>query len=75
MEKNYLNESNEQFEKTLTFDSIFNRFIMFDGSNFHSADSFTDKNDDEDRLTLITFFKHVQIPDMKYPITTMKRLI
>ena len=48
---------------------------MFDGSNFHSADSFTDKNDNEDRLTLITFFKHVQIPDMKYPITTMKRLI
>ena len=75
MEKNYLNESNEQFEKTLTFDSIFNRFIMFDGSNFHSADSFTDKNDNEDRLTLITFFKHVQIPDMKYPITTMKRLV
>jgi hypothetical protein len=75
IEKIYLNENNEQFKKTLTFDSVFNRFIMFDGSNFHSADNFTDTNQQEDRLTLITFFKEVQMPDIKYPIPTMKRLI
>jgi hypothetical protein len=73
-EEKYLNENNDQFEKILEFKSIFNRLVIFDSHNFHAAENFYNEDLNEDRLTLITFFKHINIPNIKYPITEMKRI-
>jgi hypothetical protein len=51
----YLKENNNQFDKTLTINSKFNRLLIFDSQTYHSADSFKDANCDEDRLTFISF--------------------
>jgi hypothetical protein len=73
-EKEFLKENNDQFEKTLEVPSIFNRLIIFDAANFHAAENFHNENIKEDRLTLITFFKNIQIPNIKYPIPEMRRI-
>ena len=43
------------FTKTCSFNSIYNRMILFDSNQSHGVDSF-DNNDNEERLTLISFF-------------------
>ena len=69
-----LKETNNKFEKTITFNSIYNRIILFDGGYLHGADNFGK----EERLTLITFFSNVRIKNsgvcLKYPISEMKRV-
>jgi len=73
-EKEFLNENNNQFEKILEIPSLFNRLIIFDASNLHAAENFYNENIKEDRLTLITFFKDLRVPDIKYPIPEMRRI-
>jgi len=70
-------KANSHFEKVVDLHSNFNRLILFDGNQWHGADSFgTDK---EDRLTLITFFVDVAIETstggdpLRYPIPMMRR--
>jgi hypothetical protein len=70
----YLIKNNNNFEKTITINSKFNRLLIFDANQFHAADSFKDKNyEDEDRSTLITFFHSLNSENIKYPIPEMKR--
>jgi len=73
---NILNEHNSNYEKTLTVDSIFNRLVIFDSSQNHSAEGFIDNNIQEDRLTLITFVEKIDIINskIKYPIPESNRL-
>ena len=73
-EEKYLKENNDQFEKTLTLNSRFNRLILFDSSNFHAAEKYGEENINEDRLTLVTFFTGVIGNENKYPISEMRRL-
>jgi hypothetical protein len=73
-EEKYLKENNDQFEKTLTLNSRFNRLILFDSSNLHAAEKYGEENLNEDRLTLITFFTAIIGNENKYPISEMKRL-
>lgn len=71
-------ENNSQFYKTIQYESIFNRLITFDGSNFHAAESFyKDTFDKLERLTLILFFYQITKTDgtTKYPITEAKRIL
>jgi len=70
----YLNENNNRFEKTLTIDSRFNRLFLFDSNHFHAAENFNEENINEDRLTLINFFKNIQGNYNKYPISEMRRI-
>jgi len=56
---NYLKQSNDMFEKTLTIDSRFNRLMLFDSNQFHSANNFLDPNISDDRLTLISFISNI----------------
>jgi hypothetical protein len=69
-----LKENNSKFEKTINFDSSYNRIILFDGGYLHGADNFGK----EERLTLITFFSNIKItkPEicLKYPVSEMKRI-
>ena len=71
---NLLKEANSKFEKTITFDSTYNRMISFDGGYAHGADNFGTN----ERLTLITFFSNIKatLPNLslKYPISEMKRI-
>lgn len=71
----YLIENNERYEKTISFNSKFNRLIFFDGSQYHAAEKFNEENLNEERLTLITFFYNITGPNIKYPVPQMKRLI
>jgi hypothetical protein len=71
--KKYLKENNELFEKNLTIDSKFNRLVLFDSKQFHAADMFGDNVNDDERLTLITFFHQIHTPYIKYPLTEMRR--
>lgn len=73
-EEQYLKENNDQFEKTLTLNSRFNRLILFDSSNFHAAEKYGEENINEDRLTLVTFIRGISGNENKYPISEMKRL-
>jgi hypothetical protein len=73
-EKKFLNKNNNQFEKVLEFNSLFNRLVIFDSHQFHAAENFFNKDLNEDRLTLITFFHNINIPNIKYPLTEMRRI-
>ena len=73
-EKIYLKQNNDQFKKTCSFSSEYNRIITFDSHNFHGVDSYGGNKENE-RLTLITFFEDIYFPKIKFPITEMKRII
>jgi hypothetical protein len=73
-ELKYLKENNDLFEKSLTVDSKFNRLFLFDANQYHAANNFKDKNcENEERLTLITFFFSLTANNIKYPIPEMRR--
>jgi hypothetical protein len=71
----YLNENNNQFIETIKINSKFNRLIMFDSAQFHSAQKFIENNTEEDRLTLIGFFKNIYFPEIKFNGIEHKRII
>jgi hypothetical protein len=73
-ENKLLLENNDRFEKTMNFNSKFNRLILFDGNQYHAAEKFNEENVTEDRLTLITFFSIINGEDIKFPISEMKRI-
>ena len=70
----YLHNSN--FQKILNVDSIYNRIVLFDSNQHHSAENFLDQDIKEDRLTLITFINKVVLNNetMHYPITECRRM-
>jgi hypothetical protein len=73
-ELKYLKENNDLFESSLTVDSKFNRLFLFDSNQYHAANNFKDKDhENEERLTLITFFYSLTANGIKYPIPEMKR--
>jgi hypothetical protein len=72
-EMKYLKQNNDLFEKNLTVDSKFNRLVIFDSNQYHAADKFKDEKNDEERLTLITFFYELSAESIKYPVPEMRR--
>jgi len=60
--QNALKDNNSNFTKTCSFNSIYNRMILFDSHQSHGVDNF-DNEDNEERLTLITFFYDVSKND------------
>ena len=54
---NLLKQNNENFTETISFKSRYNRAVFFDSSHWHSAEINFDKNDKNDRLTLIGFYR------------------
>ena len=73
-EKKLLKENNDSFEETISFNSKFNRVIMFDSSLHHAAQKFVEENIEEDRLTLIGFFNNINANNIKYPVVENNRL-
>lgn len=61
--------NNKKFTKTLHFDGLFNRLVMFDSTNPHAAEVL---KENQNRLILISFFEQMGSNNMKYPIPTMK---
>ena len=66
--------SNEGFEKTIEVDSVYNRLLIFDGSQIHGVENYQEPSTKEPRLTLITFFNKLTGADC-LPIPTMRRHI
>jgi hypothetical protein len=71
-----LQANNNQFNKTFTFNSKFNRMILFDSSYWHAADKFGDNINNDDRLTLTLFFSNIKSDNLniKYPLSEMRRI-
>ena len=67
----YLGKNNDRFEKTVKVDSVFNRLVMFDSSNYHSVIKFGDK----ERITLITFLSTIESKKpIRYSLSEMRRI-
>jgi hypothetical protein len=72
--KEALEINNKAFEKTIEFKAIKNRMILFDGGTPHGVENFG--QEDEERLTLITFFESISRNDgqpLKFPVSQCKR--
>lgn len=55
-------ETNSLFTKTIDIDGLYNRLIFFNGRHYHCANEY-DKQDEEERLTLIFFIEQLSILD------------
>lgn len=64
----------KSYEETISFKGIYNRFIAFDSSSYHSAQSYK-ANNKKDRLILITFFNYINNKNLnlKFPIPESKK--
>ena len=67
-----LKKNNKDFEEIVSFNSRHNRAIFFDGSQWHGAKQYIEKNIEEDRLTLIGFYYGIN--STKFPVTENNRL-
>ncbi len=65
-------ENNDQFEKILTVNNLFNRLFVFDSHYFHCADRFFGKTRDDSRLTLVIFITELLVNHT--PITRIRSL-
>ena len=68
----YRLEDNGNFEETIRFSNVYNRCIGFDGSNWHSANSFAQDSKEEERLTLIIFWMEIVGPQTGLQRTQME---
>ena len=69
-------KSNQGFKKTISFDFIPNRCIMFDSSQYHAVNNYNNSKQGE-RLTLVTFFDSIKRNDgqqLKYHTIEAKRI-
>lgn len=67
--KIYRHQNNEQFDETISVSNVYNRLLLFDANEYHSAQSF-DNESKEQRLTLIFFINSVFAE--KTPIERLK---
>ena len=56
--ENKRKQNNKNFTETISFKSKYNRAIFFDSGHWHSANISFDKNEKNDRLTLIGFYRN-----------------
>tara|TARA_Y100000015_G_scaffold42293_1_gene49586 strand:+ start:103 stop:747 length:645 start_codon:yes stop_codon:yes gene_type:complete len=61
-EKKIVEKYNSNFTETIRFNSKFNRMICFDSYAHHGVPSYVDEGIDEDRLTLVCFYKGINAP-------------
>jgi len=69
-------KNNKKFKKTVSFDSVPNRCVIFDAKNYHKVDNYNN-SENNTRLTLITFFRSIIRGDgsqVKYHAAEAKRL-
>jgi len=73
--KKVYKEHFEAYEETISFKGIYNRFIGFDASSCHGAQSYFSDNK-KDRLTLITFFDYINNKNLnlKFPIIESRKI-
>jgi hypothetical protein len=71
-----VDKHNNNFEKSLEVNSMYNRIVLFDSNQHHSASNFLDKNVKEDRLTLITFINRIVLEKgtLHYPVSECRRV-
>ena len=65
--KNALEKHNSKFEEKTEFKNIYNRFIAYDGHEYHGAKSFYNNTGDE-RLTLVFFIDGITIEKSPYEV-------
>lgn len=62
------------YKESVIIESMYNRLLLFDASQLHAAQKYTDGSSD-DRLTLISFIYSLHHENLKYPIPEMRRLL
>lgn len=65
-------ENNQQFEKILTVNNVFNRMFVFDSHYLHCADRFFGNTRDTSRLTLVVFMHKLYVNGT--PITRIQSI-
>jgi galactitol-specific phosphotransferase system IIB component len=68
--KQFKEDNNSMFQKTISIDSRFNRLLVFESQNYHCADNFKNIKSNVERLTLIIFINN--IVSNKFPIQRCK---
>ncbi len=56
-EKMLVQKNNERYNETISFKSQYNRAICFDAFHHHGARAYKEENVQEDRLTLVGFYR------------------
>jgi hypothetical protein len=54
-------ENNDQFEKIMTVNNLFNRLVIFDSSYLHCADRFFGNTRENSRLTIVIFMTELYV--------------
>lgn len=67
-------EQNQDFERTVKVESVYNRLFIFDSFQYHGVENFYDPKVKEDRITLITFFSNIH-GAKRLPIPNTKRYL
>ena len=57
--ESYRLKNNNLFKEVIRFSNVYNRCIGFDGSQWHSANDFSNIDKEEERLTLIMFWEAI----------------
>ena len=60
-------EANSKFEETMRIENVYNRCLLFNGNEYHRANDFINNDNDEERLTLVSFVKSIYAHSMETP--------
>lgn len=64
-------KNNSLYEETINIKGLYNRMVLFDSIKFHGAHNFCGDSEDKARLTLVMFFKKLDVASDYYPIAKM----
>jgi hypothetical protein len=53
-------ECNSMFDETIKVNNLYNRFVMFNGNEYHGADTFFGSDEEDSRLTLVYFMHKLE---------------
>jgi hypothetical protein len=53
-------ECNSMFDETIKVNNLYNRCVMFNGNEYHGADTFFGSDSEDSRLTLVYFLSKVE---------------
>ncbi len=70
-DKDSCEKNNSLFEETVNIKGIYNRMVLFDSVKYHGAHNFFGYDKDTARLTLVMFFKKIDVSNDHHPITKM----
>ena len=72
--ENYAKETKKDFDLDLTVKAKYNRALIFEGNEYHSASDLKGNLDGEDRMTMLAFIHFLNVSSGQTPISKSKRI-